>query len=117
MRHAAPLPEGLQARDRFEVLALVVIKERVAEVQVAHDRGRELVHLFLGGHRRCYERRRARREDAADQSYARKRRHRDAYSQSLIANSGCALRWRSVILSSRYFAPTPFSNLRLAPRL
>src|SRR5688572_6376142 len=112
MRHAAPLPVRLQARDRVEILALVVIKECVAEMQVAHHRGRELVHLFLGGHGR-----RARHERATDQGNAEKLRHRESYSQSLMANSGCALRWRSVILSSRYFAPTPFSNLRLAPRL
>src|SRR5690242_5422363 len=118
MRHAAPLAIGLQARDRLEILALVVIEERVAEVQIAHDRGRKLVDLLLGRQGRRRKRRRQRQQGAHRHDNAAERRHPCAsYSQSLMANSGCALRWRSVILSSRYFAPTPFSNLRLAPRL
>jgi hypothetical protein len=39
------------------------------------------------------------------------------YSQSLISNSGCCLRCRSLILCSRYLAPMPFSNVFVAPRL
>ncbi len=39
------------------------------------------------------------------------------YSQSLISNSGSSFRCRSLIFSSRYLAPTPFSKCSEAPRL
>src|SRR5882672_3363641 len=110
MRHPAPAAIRLKARDRLEVLALVVIKECVAEMQVAHHRGRELVHLGFGGERLRKQGRRKRQHGAHRHGNATELHHPTAaYSQSLMANSGCALRWRSVILSSRYFAPTPFS--------
>ena len=63
VRHAAPLPVGLQARDRLEVLALVVIEECVAEMQVAHHGRRQLVDLRFRGH--------CRRNEAGRERHAR----------------------------------------------
>ncbi len=39
------------------------------------------------------------------------------YSQSLISNSGCCLRCRSLIFSSRYLAPMPFSKVQIRAAL
>ena len=75
--------------------------------------------IFSGSCRRAL--RRAGGEHGKDRSQ-KQRAHGPAdasavYSQSLISNSGCSFRCRSLIFSSRYFAPTPFSKRIEAPRL
>jgi len=110
-----PLLIGHEARDRLEVLILIEIKEYVAIVQIANTGNRQLLRIMAAGSSRAARRCERNRGTDTEQGYAR--HGQGTYSQSLISNSGCWRRWRSLILSSRYLAPMPFSNLSVAPRL
>src|ERR1700730_6353136 len=111
---------GGEAGDRLEVIVLKEIEEDVAIMEIANARLRELLRIVTPRARRTGshdDHRCGHRGQNAQPGSRWNRTAHEAYSQSLISNSGCCLRCRSLILSSRYLAPMPFSNERLAPRL
>ena len=121
VRQALPLLRRQQARDRIEEVVLIEIKEHVAIGEVLDVMGRQSVRIGLDvlgirARPRQHQQRAAegQRTEPMEQAL---RCHSRRHSQSLILNSGWCFVTRSVIFSSRYFAPTPFSKLMVAPRL
>ncbi len=115
MRQQLPVVVGFQPRQRVEILAHEVLEQHIAVVQVLHAGDRQLVRcLLLAGVRERRRQQQRRRDRTRDGGPAQHRRWR--YSQSRISNSGWRLACRSEIFSSRYFAPTDFSNFSCAPR-
>ena len=119
MRQPVELLRGQQAGDRVEIIVLIEIEEDVAVVQVLDLVRRQSVRIrlyVLRGDRR----QRQRQQQSAEQNRPKLDTHARIvprhHSQSFIANSGWCFASLSVILSSRYLAPTPLSKLIVAPR-
>src|ERR1700676_1390029 len=113
MRQKIPVLIGIEARDRLEIIVRIDIEEHIAVVQIANSRRRKLLRVLPRSPGRGD---REQGDGGHEDERAHRRPARQAYSQSLISNPGCWRRCRSLIFSSRYFAPMPFSNLTVAPR-
>src|SRR5262245_31781782 len=109
VRDEVPVLVGGKTGDRLEVIVLIEIKEHITVVQVPYPGDRQFLRIVTprgGRPARGSERDGQRCNEQREATHGKR-----AYSQSLISNSGCIRRCRSLILSSRYFAPMPFSNL------